>query len=57
MEEASFLPNCFWRRGTLSDTLKKSIASHVQASHLPKGQHVKTFYRDERGAETARTRT
>jgi hypothetical protein len=34
MAEALSLLNCFWRRGTLSDTLKKSMASQVQASHL-----------------------
>jgi hypothetical protein len=34
MEEALSLLNCFCRRGTLSDTLKKSIASQVQANHL-----------------------
>jgi len=37
MVEALSLLNCFCRRVTLSDTLKKSIASHVQASHLREG--------------------
>jgi|SRR6266850_319818 len=34
MAEALSLWNCVWRRGTLSDTLKKSIASQVQARYL-----------------------
>ena len=34
MVEALSLLNCFWRRVTLRDTLKKSSASQVQASHL-----------------------
>jgi hypothetical protein len=31
--DASLMLNCFWREPTLSEVEKKSIASHVQASH------------------------
>lgn len=46
MLEASALSNCFWRRGTLRDTLKKSIASQVQARYLTT---TKSLRRDKAG--------